>query len=72
MDDILFVGTKGNEKNDGIVCCHVNNEIYQISKMEFADKIENFSFWHAHIKRKHYMLQDGILRQIQISLMCIK
>ena len=34
MDDILFVGTKGNEKNDGIVCCHVNNEIYQISKME--------------------------------------
>ena len=44
MDDILFVGTKGNEKNDGIVCCHVNNEIYQISRMEFADKIENFSF----------------------------
>ena len=40
MDDILFVGTKGNEKNDGIVCCHVNNEIYQISKIEFADKIE--------------------------------
>ena len=71
MDDILFVGTKGNEKNDGIVCCHVNNEIYQISKIEFADKIENFSFL-ACAYRKHYMRQDGILRQIQISLMCIK
>ena len=52
MDDILFVGTKGNEKNDGIVCCHVNNEIYQISKIEFADKIENFSFLACAYKKK--------------------
>lgn len=59
MDDILFVGTKGNEKNDGIVCCHVNNEIYQISKMEFADKIENFSFWHAHIKENTICCRTG-------------